>query len=85
MKRFYHIAASISLMFVLIVQGMAANAPMNLVTGMPGPLANSPGWANYSAMNIISGSSLLPVTSPNTVLYVGFTYGTFADINNMVL
>jgi hypothetical protein len=85
MKRFYHIAASISLMFVLIVQGMAANPPMNLVTGMPGPLANSPGWANYSALNVISGSSLLPVTSPNTVLYVGFTYGPFADINNMVL
>jgi hypothetical protein len=85
MKTFNRIAASISLMFVLIAQGIAANPPMNLVSGVPGPLISSPSWANFSALNIISGSSLLPITSPSTVLYVGFTSGTFADINNMVM
>ena len=85
MKSFYRIAASISLMLVLIAQGMAANPPMNLVIGVPGPLTSSPGWANYSALNIISGSALLPISSTATVLYVAFTQGTFADINNMVL
>jgi len=85
MKSFYRITASISLMLVLIAEGMAANPPMNLVIGVPGPLTSSPGWANYSALNIISGSSLLPISSTSTVLYVGFTQGTFADINNMVL
>ena len=85
MKSFYHIAASVLLMFGLLAHGMAANPAMNLVVGVQGPLNNSPNWASYSAINIIPGSSLLPVTSTNTVLYIGFTSGTFADINNMVL
>ena len=85
MKGFYCIAASILLTFVMIAQGMAATLPMNLVIGVQGPLISSPGWENYSAINVISGSSLLPVTSTTTVLYIGFTGGTFADINNMVL
>ena len=85
MKSFYRIAASILLTFVMIAQGTAVNPPMNLVIGVQGPLISSPGWANYSEVNVISGSSLLPITSTTTVLYIGFTGGTFADINNMVL
>ena len=85
MKGFYHIAASILLMFVLIAQGIAVNPPMNLVIGVGSPVVNSAEWANFSAINLISGSSILPITSANTVLYLGFTGGTFADINNMVL
>src|SRR6516162_2818258 len=85
MKGFYHIAASILLMFVLIAQGMAIPPPMNLVIGVGGPLSSTGEWANYSAIDIIPGSSLLPITSTTTVLYLGFTGGTFADINNMVL
>jgi hypothetical protein len=85
MKSFYRIAASISLLFVLIAQGIAANPPMNLVAGAQSPVVASTGWAEYSAINLISGSSLLPITSPTTVLYIGFTGGTFADISNMVL
>lgn len=85
MKSFYRIAASILLTFVMIAQGVAASPPMNLVIGVQGPLISSPGWENYSAINVISGSSLLPITSTTTVLYIGFTGGTFADINNMVL
>ena len=85
MKSFYHIAASILLMFVLIAQGIAVNPPMNLVIGVGSPLVTTGEWANFSAINLISGSSILPITSANTVLYIGFTGGTFADINNMVL
>ena len=85
MKSFYHIAASVLLVLGLIAQGMAANPAMNLVVGVQGPLNNSYNWASYSAINIIPGSSLLPVTSTNTVLYIGFTGGTFADVNNIVL
>jgi len=85
MKCFYHIAASILLMFGLIAQGMAGTPAMNLVIGVQSPLVGSPNWASYSAINIIPGSSLLPVNSTNTVLYIGFTGGTFADVNNMVL
>ena len=85
MKSLYRIAASILLTFVMIAQGTAVNPPMNLVIGVQGPLISSPGWANYSEVNVISGSSLLPITSTTTVLYIGFTGGTFADINNMVL
>jgi hypothetical protein len=84
-KSFYRIAALILLTFVMIAQGMAANPPMNLVIDVQGPLNSSSNWANYSAVNIISGSSLLPITSTTTVLYIGFTVGTLADIDNMVL
>lgn len=85
MKSFYHIAASVLLMFGLVAQGVAANPAMNLVVGVQSPLSNSSNWASYSAINIISGSSLLPVTSTNAVLYIGFTGGTSADVSNMVL
>ena len=85
MKGFRHIVAPISLTFVLVAQVMAISTPMNLVIGVGGPLGSSNNWANYSAINMISGSSLLPITSTTTGLYIGFTGGTFADINNMVL
>jgi hypothetical protein len=72
------------MMFVLVAKG-AAVSPVNLVIGVGAPVDPSSNWANFSATNIISGSSLLPITSTTTVLYIGFTSGTFADIGNMVL
>lgn len=84
MKHRYYIVASILLMFTLTVRSLAASPPMNLVIGV-GAVNSSGGWYNYSAINVISGSSLLPITSSTTVLYIGFTGGSFADIDNMVL
>jgi hypothetical protein len=61
----------------------SAQNPQNLVTGL-GPVVSNFGWQNWTAMNRISGSSLL-ASSPSTRLYLGFTGGTEADINNMVI
>ena len=78
------IVGPIMLFFALLAQSMAAN-PENLVVGVGGPLSSSNEWSNFSAINIISGSSILPITSTTTALYLGFTAGTFADVNHMVL
>ena len=89
MKPLCKIAGSISLFFALLVQSMLAQSapanPANLVIGVGGPLSTSANWSNYSAINVIPGSSILPITSTTTALYLGFTGGTFADVNNMVL
>lgn len=61
----------------------SAQNPQNLVVGV-GPVVSNYGWANWSAMNRISGSSLI-ASSPTTRFYLGFTAGTTADIANMVV
>ena len=73
--------------FVLFIatiatQGLAAQ--INLVTGS-GPVASVIKWAGKSAISVIPGAALFPTTSKTTALYLGFTAGTRADINNMVL
>jgi hypothetical protein len=72
------------LMFLLIAQSFAATPLSNLVVGV-GPISEASNWSGFSALNLIPGSSILPVTSTTVVLYVGFTGGTQADIGNMVL
>jgi hypothetical protein len=65
----------------------AAAAPQNLLPGI-GPLLQSSGASNWSGLSIlenIPGTSLYPITSPTTVLYIGFIAGTRVDIGNMVL
>jgi len=64
-----------------------ANAPINLVAGVGGPVTSSNQWENYSALNLIAGAFIFPATQTvaNTALYIGFTAGTEADIGNMVL
>ena len=74
----------IMLFFALLAQSVAAN-PENLVVGVGGPVSSNNNWSNFSAINVISGSSILPTTSTTTALYLGFTAGTFADVNHMVL
>ena len=62
-------------------------APRNLVPGI-GPLlqpGGSSSWTGISLIENIPGTSLYPVTSDTTVLYIGFTAGTTVDIGNMVL
>ncbi len=59
--------------------------PSNLVRGAIGPFSLNSSWANYSVVTLIPGASLIPVTSTQTVLYLGFAAGSEADITNMVL
>jgi len=62
-------------------------APTNLVPGI-GPLllpGGSSSWTGISLVENIPGTSLYPVKSDRTVLYIGFTAGTTVDLGNMVL
>ena len=64
-----------------------AAAPINLVAGVGGPVSSSNQWEDYSALNLIAGAFIFPAvaSTKTTVLYIGFTAGTEADIGNMVL
>jgi hypothetical protein len=65
----------------------SAAAPQNLVPGV-GPLlipGGSSNWTGLSVVENIPGTSLYPIQSDTTVLYIGFTAGTTVKIGNMVL
>jgi hypothetical protein len=68
-------------------QQSPATPPINLVAGVGGPVASSNQWENYSALNLIAGAFIFPAVAQvkTTVLYIGFTGGTEADLGNMVL
>src|ERR1700722_20650474 len=70
-----------------VAQQRPAAAPINLVAGVGGPVSSSNQWQNYSALNLIAGAFIFPAVSgvKTTVLYIGFTGGTEADIGKMVL
>ena len=63
----------------------ATTPPANLVRGSVGPFSLNTSWSGYSVVTLIPGASLIPVTSTQTVLYLGFAAGSEADITNMVL
>jgi hypothetical protein len=65
--------------------GPQVKAPLNLERGVVGPVATNPNWSGYSALNLIPGGGLIPITSKTTAFYLGFTTGTAADISNMAL
>ena len=71
----------------VVAQQAPATAPINLVAGVGGPVSSSNQWSDYSALNLIAGAFIFPAvaTVKTTVLYIGFTGGTEADIGNMVL
>jgi len=71
----------------VVAQQRPATAPINLVAGVGGPVSSSDQWSDYSALNLIAGAFIFPAvaTVKTTVLYIGFTAGTEADIGNMVL
>ena len=71
------------LLSVLVAHGFAASTS-NLVVGV-GPRVNQGSWAGYSALNLIPGTSILPIASKTTVFYLAFTGGTQADVSNMVV
>jgi hypothetical protein len=76
-----------SLASTVVAQQSPAAAPINLVAGVGGPVSSSNQWENYSALNLIAGAFIFPAVAQvkTTVLYIGFTAGTEADIGNMVL
>src|ERR1700733_15422492 len=47
--------------------------------------ASNTNSARFSSVNLIAGTSVMPTTSTQTVLYIAFTGGTNADLGNMVL
>jgi hypothetical protein len=70
---------------LLLASVAGAVVTRNMVAGI-GPVASNFNWFNFSAVNLISGDSLYPISSSTTVLYIGFTGGsTQADIGNMVI
>lgn len=71
----------------VVAQQPPATAPINLVAGVGGPVSSSNQWSNYSALNLIAGAFIFPAVAgvKTTVLYIGFTAGTEADLGNMVL
>jgi hypothetical protein len=84
------------LIFALVLASLANTAaaqqqppttPINLVAGVGGPVSSSNEWENYSALNLIAGAFVFPAVAAvkTTVLYIGFTGGTEADIGNMVV
>jgi hypothetical protein len=76
-----------SLASTAVAQQHPAAPPINLVAGVGGPVSSSNHWENYSALNLIAGAFIFPAVAQvkTTVLYIGFTGGTEADIGNMVL
>ena len=70
-----------------VAQQRPATAPINLVAGVGGPVSSSNQWSDYSALNLIAGAFIFPAVASvkTTVLYIGFTAGTQADLGNMVL
>ncbi len=90
MKTVYRFA-TLTLMGLAVFAGVfsqkaaAAAKAENLVRGVVGPVTNNTSWSGFSALNLIPGAALIPVTSTTSVFYLGFTAGTTVDISNMVL
>src|ERR1039457_194733 len=90
MKTVYKFAVLTLTMFAVTVCGFAQDgpqvkAPLNLERGVTGPVTGNTSWAGYSALNVIPGAGLIPITSKTTAFYLGFTAGSTADISKMVL
>ena len=85
MKTIFKFATLTLMMFAVSVCCFSATKPENLVRGIVGPVASNTSWSGYSVLAQVPGAGLIPVTSTTTVFYLGFTAGTQADINNIVL
>jgi hypothetical protein len=77
--------ATLSLVTSVFASLCPAQAPRNLVAGVSGQVTSDANWAGNSALSLIPGAALFPITSTNTVLYLGFTAGSTADVGNMVI
>jgi hypothetical protein len=85
MKTFLSFAAAILVTFGMVMPASAATPQENIVAGVFNVASSSTNWAGLSAINLISGTSLLPAAGTQTVFYISFTGGSRADISNMVL
>jgi hypothetical protein len=85
MKKILKFATLTLVMLAIPVYGFSATKPENLERGIIGPVASNVGWSGYSTLAQIPGAGLIPITSTQTVFYLGFTAGTQVDINNMTL
>src|SRR5580658_8673799 len=94
MKTFYKLATSaLTLALMMGVVAACASAQTaetaalaNLAEGQ-GVIASNgnPQWDGLSEIVLIPGSALMGASSTTTALYLGFTGGSTADIDNMVL
>jgi hypothetical protein len=84
MKTIFKFATLTVMMFAVSVCAFSATAE-NLVRGIIGPVTSNVNWSGYSLLAQVPGAGLIPVTSTTTTFYLGFTAGTQADINNIVL
>jgi hypothetical protein len=85
MNTIFKLATLTLMMFAVSMCGFSATKPENLVRGIIGPVTSSNSWSGYSVLAQVPGAGLIPVTSATTVFYLGFTAGTQADVNNIVL
>jgi len=70
---------------MVIAMPSPAQSPQNLVAGT-GPLTNAIAiWTDRSAINLVSGNTLFPVSGKNTFLHLGFTQGDEVVVGGMVL
>lgn len=82
MKTIFKLATLTLMGFAVSMSGFAAE---NLERGVVGPIRSSLSWSGYSVVSLVPGAGLIPVLGSTTVFYLGFTAGTQADINNIVL
>jgi hypothetical protein len=85
MKTIFKFATLTLMMFAFSGYGFSAVKAENLVRGVVGPVASNNSWSGYSVVSLVPGAGLIPITSTKAVFYLGFTAGTQADVNNMVL
>jgi hypothetical protein len=92
MKTFFKLATFTLMMTVLAASGFAQErapntAPLVNLTEGQGTIASngSQAWDGLSEFVLIPGAALMGASSSTTVLSIGFTGGSEADIGNMVL
>lgn len=90
MKTIFKFATFTLMMVCLSAYGFSETKPPkaggeNLERGIVGPVSSNVGWAGYSTLGLVSGAGLIPVTSTQTVFYLGFTAGAKVNVSNMTL
>ncbi|MBI3475333.1 MAG: hypothetical protein HY010_06350 [Acidobacteria bacterium] len=83
MKNRFNFALPALLLLAIATQGWGQTS-QNLVAGT-GVINSAATWQGSSALNLISGTTLLPITSKTTALYIAFTAGSVVDIGKMVM
>ncbi|MFY9643618.1 MAG: hypothetical protein WAK29_00470 [Terriglobales bacterium] len=90
MKTIFKFATLTLMLFAVSLYGVsqksaAAAKAENLERGIIGPVNSNNSWSGYSLLDLIPGAGLIPVTTAQTVFYLGFTAGAQVDISNITL